>query len=159
MKTDKITYRLDPKGAQTVFLTLSTGGKPFKVNVNVHFVEGFKRFTCFLCRTPSRLAADITSGSSPIEFAYEGNKKTNKVYIFVDFLKDCVLNLTVRLTELQNKVKIKKTDRQAAKKEKEDSIYRNRSDAIFSDLEKTSQFIQEKSFLFEAGAANLRTRM
>ncbi len=149
MKTEKITFRLDPKGTQTAFLTLSTGGKPFKVSVNVHFVEGFKRFTCFLCRTPSRQAADVSSGSSPIDFTFEDNKKTNKIYVFVDFLKDCVVNLTVRSTELQNKVKIKKTDNMTVRKEKEDSIYRSKVDAVVSNLEKTSQFIQDKSFIFE----------
>lgn len=149
MKTDKITYRLDPKGAQTVFLTLSTGGRPFKVNVNVHFVEGFKRFTCFLSRVPSRLGADISSSSSPIEYVYEDNKKTNKIYVYVDFLKDCVLNLTLRLTELQNKVKVKKKEMEAPRKEREDSISRNKTDAVVSELDKTSQFIREKTFLFE----------
>ena len=141
LNTEKITYRVSPKSNQTVIAEFFTRDMPFKVAINVHFVEGFRRFTCYLTRTESRLNADVTSGSSPIEYIYDGKKTARTIFAYFDFDSPCTVNLTMKFEKLEKKQKKKINETSEPQTRK--SFYR--PDMLISDLERMRGFIKDKT--------------
>ena len=74
-----------------------------KVNLNLHFCEGSKRFHCIVSRDSQRKEIDFDSVNSPIHIKYAYATRVPKFYAFLNFEKPCILNVTARIDLLPEK--------------------------------------------------------